>query len=68
MKKIIGAFKEIGYNISYRILDAADYGVPQHRERIILVGSKGNAFKFPKPTHGPDSFQEFLTTLHMKQS
>ncbi len=59
IKKIIGAFKEIGYNISYRILDAADYGVPQHRERIILVGSKGNVFKFPKPTHGPDSLQEF---------
>lgn len=59
IKKIIVAFKEIGYNISYRILDAADYGVPQHRERIILVGSKGNVFKFPKPTHGPDSFIEF---------
>ncbi len=59
IKKIIEAFKEIGYNISYRILDAADYGVPQHRERIILVGSKGNVFKFPKPTHGPDSFQKF---------
>lgn len=59
IKKIIGAFKAIGYNISYRILDAADYGVPQHRERIILVGSKGKVFKFPKPTHGPDSFQQF---------
>ncbi|NNV57656.1 DNA cytosine methyltransferase [Limnovirga soli] len=59
IKKIVAAFKEIGYNISYRILDAADYGVPQHRERIILVGSKGNLFKFPKPTHGPDSHDEF---------
>jgi len=58
IKKILSAFKEIGYNVSYRILDAADYGVPQHRERIILVGSKVKAFKFPKPTHGPDSFKE----------
>jgi DNA (cytosine-5)-methyltransferase 1 len=58
IKKILSAFKEIGYNVSYRILDAADYGVPQHRERIILVGSKGKAFKFPKPTHGPDSFEQ----------
>lgn len=57
IKKILSAFKEIGYNVSYRILDAADYGVPQHRERIILVGSKGKLFKFPKPTHGPDSFK-----------
>lgn len=58
IKKIIHAFREIGYNVSYRILDAADYGVPQHRERIILVGSKDKAFKFPKPTHGPDSFEK----------
>jgi len=59
IKKILKAFKEIGYNVSYRILDAADYGVPQHRERIILVGSIDKPFKFPKPTHGPDSFEKF---------
>jgi len=59
IKKILKAFKEIGYNVSYRILDAADYGVLQHRERIILVGSIDKLFKFPKPTHGPDSFEEF---------
>lgn len=59
IKKILKAFKEIGYNVSYRILDAADYGVPQHRERIILVGSIDKPFKFPKPTHGPDSFENF---------
>ncbi len=58
IKKIIQAFKEIGYIVTYRVLDAADYGVPQHRERIILVGSKDKAFKFPKPTHGPDSFEK----------
>jgi DNA (cytosine-5)-methyltransferase 1 len=60
IKKILSAFKEIGYNVSYRILDAADYGVPQHRERIILVGSKDKVFKFPKPTHGPDSHKEII--------
>lgn len=59
IKKIVRAFKEIGYNISYRILDAADYGVPQHRERLIIVGSKGKVFKFPKPTHGVDSSDDF---------
>lgn len=59
IKKIVRAFKEIGYNISYRVLDAADYGVPQHRERIIIVGSKDKTFKFPKPTHGADSSDNF---------
>ena len=53
---ILGSFSELGYRVSFRILDAADYGVPQHRERLILVGTKDDrAFLFPRPTHGPDS-------------
>lgn len=52
------SFSELGYNLNYRILDAADYGVPQHRERVILVGSRNQKFKFPKPTHGPDSIEK----------
>ncbi|YAF98424.1 MAG: DNA cytosine methyltransferase [Nodularia sp. CChRGM 3473] len=49
------AFREIGYNIYFRILDAADYGVPQHRERLFIVGLKEGEYLFPYPTHGPDS-------------
>ncbi|MCX6419292.1 MAG: DNA (cytosine-5-)-methyltransferase, partial [Actinobacteria bacterium] len=49
------AFSEAGYKISFRVLDAADYGVPQHRERMFIVGTKKEIFKFPRPTHGPDS-------------
>ncbi len=54
---IIKSFNEAGYRLHYRILDAADYGVPQHRERLIIVGIKDPKidFKFPAPTHGPDS-------------
>ena len=55
IKQIVKAFRDVGYNLTYRILDAADYGVPQHRERLILVGLKNGEFRFPKPTHGPDS-------------
>lgn len=55
IKQIVKAFNDVGYNLSYRVLDAADYGVPQHRERLIMVGLKNKKFKFPKPTHGPDS-------------
>lgn len=47
-------FQDAGYEISYRILDAADFGVPQHRERLFIVGTKGRGFRFPRPTHGPD--------------
>jgi len=55
-KEIVESFKSIGYNVSFRILDACDYGIPQHRERMFLVGHSGNRdFLFPRPTHGPDS-------------
>ena len=41
------------YTAAWRVLDAADYGVPQHRRRVFLVGSReGRAFRFPEPTHG----------------
>lgn len=53
---IVDAFKKIGYGISYRILDALDYGAPQQRERMIMVGHKLNHdFLFPRPLFGPDS-------------
>ncbi len=37
-KKILSRFEEIGYNISYRLLDAIDFDVPQERKRVIVVG------------------------------
>jgi DNA (cytosine-5)-methyltransferase 1 len=53
---IVTAFRDIGYQISYRILDALDYGAPQQRERMILVGHNlSGDFLFPRPLFGPDS-------------
>ena len=54
-KEILQAFSSIGYQLYYRILDAADYGTPQHRERLIIVGLKKGSYLFPKPLFGPDS-------------
>lgn len=45
------AFRKIGYTIEQQIMNAADYGVPQRRKRVIIVGLKGKKFEFPKPTH-----------------
>ncbi len=56
--QILKSFSEVGYKLYYRIVDAADYGVPQHRERLIIVGLKEGKFKFPRPTHGPDSLDD----------
>lgn len=39
----------LGYNVHYQVLNAKDYGIPQNRERIFIVGFKNNkAFNFPK--------------------
>ncbi len=57
-KEILQAFSAVGYQLFYRILDAADYGVPQHRERLLIVGLKEGVFQFPRPTHGPDSVDQ----------
>jgi len=54
-EEIKTAFRSAGYIIQYRILDTADYGVPQHRERIFIVGLQAGDYLFPQPTHGPDS-------------
>ena len=44
-----------GYNVHCKILDAKDYGIPQDRERIIIVGVRKDLdfeFEFPRATHG----------------
>lgn len=52
-KQVKREFEDIGYTLKYQVLDAVDYGVPQHRERVILVGFKGeNNFEYPAATHG----------------
>jgi len=52
------------YSFEFKVLNAADYGVPQLRERVFIVGSReGKKFEFPKPTHGgPDSGLERFRT------
>lgn len=54
-REIVDGFSAAGYDLTAQVVDAADYGTPQHRERLIMVGTKGKAFRFPMPTHGPDS-------------
>jgi len=52
--------KKLGYRISYKVLQAAHYGVPQSRWRLIIVGNlERKEFIFPKPTHYADVLYNF---------
>jgi DNA (cytosine-5)-methyltransferase 1 len=52
-KNVRREFEELGYILKYKVLNAVDYGVPQQRERVILVGFLNeNNYEYPKPTHG----------------
>ena len=52
LKTILSLFKSLGYEVKYKVLNSADYGVPQIRERVIIIGTKlKKDFEYPKVTH-----------------
>ena len=60
---IITTFENIGYTVSWKVLDAADYGVPQFRKRVFFFGTtESKFFKFPEPTHGDGRQNKLVTT------
>lgn len=54
---ILSDFSSLGYKVSYRVLNAADYGVPQTRQRVIIIGVRNDIdfeYIFPNPTNSKD--------------
>ena len=54
IEMIMGDFRDAGYRARFSVLNAADYGVPQKRERVIFIGERDDhriTIKYPSPTH-----------------
>ncbi len=67
-----GAFKGVRYNVVAELLNAANYGVPQVRERVFIVGFRqdtGLEWHFPEPTHSEDAllWDKFITGAYWKR-
>ena len=69
IKQIISDFEEAGYYTDMHLVNMADYGVPETRQRVIIIGQrhdlgKANLFKFPVPTHdkeGKDGLNKWVS-------
>lgn len=48
---MVAEFRKLGYSISHALLNAANYGVPEKRERIVVIGHRGERVPIPSPTH-----------------
>ena len=63
-KKIINTFQSKGYRVVSKVLNSADYGVPQRRKRMIFIGVKQSStmkITFPPETHHKNGFPKWKT-------
>lgn len=66
-KMILSDFSNLGYRVKYRVMNAADYGVPQTRMRVIMVGVRNDVdweYVYPEPTHnqnGADGMKKWVS-------
>jgi DNA (cytosine-5)-methyltransferase 1 len=57
LKMILDDFSGMGYQVQAKVLNAADYGVPQLRQRVFIVGIRNDvnySFEYPMPTYSAD--------------
>ena len=68
IQKIIKDFKSIGYKVDYKLLNAADYGVPQARRRVFIIGNRLDLDNpYPKQSHQtPSTKKTLFSDLHEK--
>lgn len=60
---VIARLSACGYRLNWAVLNAADYGVPQKRRRLFILGSRMIQLRFPAPTHGRGTPSAHVTAL-----
>lgn len=71
IEKITREFSQLGYNVEYRLLNVANYGVPQVRERVIIIGVRKDLkaqFVFPSSTHSENGNEETLQWVNLREA
>ena len=65
-KLILSEFEKVGYSIKFKLLNSVDYGVPQKRERVFIVGFRRKKdyklFEFPSPSHN-ETYQSKISQI-----
>lgn len=62
--KFVGTLKGLGYDVDWKVLQAADYGAPTLRQRFFLVARRdGKAIRWPTPTHAKPGSKNAATGL-----
>ena len=54
---VVSDLEDAGYTVTFKVINTAEYGVPQKRNRFILLASKNHTVEFPDPTHTESEFK-----------
>lgn len=63
IKQILSEFHKLGYIVNYGVLKASDFGVPQNRERAIIIGSKSKSIELPKSNGIRNTVRDAISDL-----
>ena len=61
LNKTVHMLEAEGYYVTYKVVDAADFGVAQHRRRLFIIGTRKPGFEFPEAAYGPKVNKKYVT-------
>lgn len=71
IRTMVSDFEALGYHVEYKLLKTVNFGVPQTRERVIIMGVRkdiGHKIIWPKPTHGTVEEENLIPYVTLKEA